>query len=404
MEASGKADESIKCGNLEKMKNKNFLGIEVWSNRWVVLKRTGLEYFATSRPGEALRGCISTADLKGVDVNTKKRPWGFTVYSKDGTSFEFAAESKDTRDLWVGAIYWLHRDQLVANLCSSLPQGEQSQVPTQLGSFGPTNSSSAINFPGKESGSNLSITGEFQSFDPISAQSFDAAAQSFDAMTITPCDDRRPLELGGDAPMTPPAAARPAAALGPAVTPGAAETLFGKKVTKEDFDYIRVIGEGAHAKVMQVKEKNNGRMLAMKVLNKRKVVDMGQVDNIMIERRVLEQINHPFFVNLHYAFQTKDKLYLVLDFCNGGELFYHMKNEVRFSVNRVRLYAAEIACGLDHMHSMGIIYRDLKPENLLIDMEGHIRFADFGMCKRALMGRGSVRHLCVGPQSTWLQR
>jgi len=180
------------------------------------------------------------------------------------------------------------------------------------------------------------------------------------------------------------------------VTPGREETLFGNKVGKDDFDYLRVVGEGAHAKVMQVREKKTGKMLAMKVLNKRKVIDMGQVDNIMIERRVLEQINNPFFVNLHHAFQTRDKLYLLLDFCNGGELFYHMKNEVRFSISRVRLYVAEIACGLDHMHSMGIIYRDLKPENLLIDLQGHIRFADFGMCKRALMGDlGTARERAV---------
>jgi len=377
MNFSSQESDVMKAGHLEKMKNKNFLGIEVWSTRWVLLKRSGLEYFATNRPGEPTRGRIITADLKGVDVNTKKRPWGFTVYANDGTSFEFAAESKEMRDEWVGAIYWLHRDQLVANVRSALPGSHQAEAAAP-----PVGPSPSLRVE--------AAVRDDPSFNSCASESF----QSFsDQMTLTPVADHpihTKLESNYSntaAPATPPPGARPAGAMGPPVTPGMVEeTLFGKKVCKDDFDYLRVVGEGAHAKVMQVAEKSTGRMMAMKVLNKRKVIDMGQVDNIMIERRVLEQINHPFFVNLHYAFQTKDKLYLLLDFCTGGELFYHMKNEVRFSVTRCCLYAAEISCGLDHMHSMGIIYRDLKPENLLIDTEGHIRFADFGMCKRALMG------------------
>jgi len=336
------------------------------------------------------------------------------VYATNGTAFEFAADTKEIRDDWVGGIYWLHRDILVANVRSALP----SQAPVQSdGAYQHLESIPSLPMSTHGSADSfLSAQGGVAGESPAFHQAFSES----DFMTITPVQDHpihlRPEELrayaerqAGTSPKThsPPAInamsrplsmglpetpAGPAAVVAggakvlPPVTPGREEMLFGKKVGKDDFDYLRVVGEGAHAKVMQVREKASGRHLAMKVLNKKRVIDMGQVDNIMIERRVLEQINHPFFVNLHYAFQTKDKLYLVLDFCNGGELFYHMKNEVRFSLPRVSLYAAEIALGLDHMHSIGVIYRDLKPENLLIDSQGHIRFADFGMCKRALMG------------------
>merc|ERR1711865_835461 len=120
----------------------------------------------------------------------------------------------------------------------------------------------------------------------------------------------------------------------------------------------------------------------------------------MSERKILEQISNPFFVNLHHAFQTRTKLYLILDFCAGGELFYHLGKEGRFSLERTVLYSAEIAVGLDYMHRLGIIYRDLKPENLLIDETGHIRFADFGLCTRGVDRRScdKTNSICGTPE------
>eukprot|EP00656_Telonema_subtile_P043314 TRINITY_DN4968_c0_g1_i13.p1 TRINITY_DN4968_c0_g1~~TRINITY_DN4968_c0_g1_i13.p1 ORF type:complete len:407 (-),score=50.70 TRINITY_DN4968_c0_g1_i13:42-1262(-) len=172
--------------------------------------------------------------------------------------------------------------------------------------------------------------------------------------------------------------------------PSTSAPFYGRKVNKADFEIQRVLGEGAHAKVFQVVRKDDNRTLAMKVMLKQDIINLGQVKHAMAERQILEDISNPFFVNLHHAFQSRSKLYMILDYCPGGELFFHMRNEGRFSVERTRLYVAEIAIGLDHMHRMEIVYRDLKPENLLLDEQGHIRLTDFGLCKQGLSRSSSV--------------
>lgn len=121
---------------------------------------------------------------------------------------------------------------------------------------------------------------------------------------------------------------------------------------------------------MQVKKKDDGQIYAMKVLRKEAIIARKQVDHTRAEKAILQKIEHPFIVKLNYAFQTEDKLYMVLDFVNGGELFFHLKKEGKFSEERVRLYSAEIALALHHLHSRDIVYRDLKPENILIDSDG----------------------------------
>ncbi len=104
----------------------------------------------------------------------------------------------------------------------------------------------------------------------------------------------------------------------------------------------------------------------MKIMKKEHVIAKNQVTHTKDEKSVLQKIKHPFIVNLHFAFQTPDKLYLILDYVNGGELFFHLKKNGKFSEERVKFYAAEIASALLHLHRHGIIYRDLKPENLLL--------------------------------------
>jgi len=154
-----------------------------------------------------------------------------------------------------------------------------------------------------------------------------------------------------------------------------------QKVTKDDFELLNVIGKGSFGKVMQVKKKDDGKIYAMKVLRKEAIIARKQVAHTRAEKSILQKIQHPFIVRLHYAFQTKDKLYMILDYINGGELFYHLKKEGRFPENRVKFYAAEIVCAMAHLHSLQIVYRDLKPENILIDMDGHICITDFGLSK-----------------------
>uniref|UniRef100_A0A8B9PJ45 Protein kinase domain-containing protein n=1 Tax=Apteryx owenii TaxID=8824 RepID=A0A8B9PJ45_APTOW len=101
-------------------------------------------------------------------------------------------------------------------------------------------------------------------------------------------------------------------------------------------------------------------------------------------RDILAEVNHPFIVKLHYAFQTEGKLYLILDFLRGGDLFTRLSKEVMFTEEDVKFYLAELALALDHLHGLGIIYRDLKPENILLDEEGHIKITDFGLSKEAI--------------------
>jgi len=127
-------------------------------------------------------------------------------------------------------------------------------------------------------------------------------------------------------------------------------------------------------------------------------VDSGEVEHTKTERNVLTKLSHPFLVKLHYSFQTPDKLYFVMDFINGGELFYHLQNERKFSNDRARFYCAEIVLALEYLHANGVMYRDLKPENLLIDSSGHIKLTDFGLSKEGISTDGRTSTFCGTPE------
>jgi len=157
-----------------------------------------------------------------------------------------------------------------------------------------------------------------------------------------------------------------------------------EKVGVEDFDLLNLVGKGSFGKVMQVRKKDSGKIYAMKVLDKKHILEHNEVEHTLAEKHILQKISHPFLVNLHFSFQTEDKLYFILDYVNGGELFFHLQKEKRFNEDRVRFYAAEILLALEHLHQNGIIYRDLKPENILITNEGHIVLTDFGLCKEGI--------------------
>lgn len=176
-----------------------------------------------------------------------------------------------------------------------------------------------------------------------------------------------------------------------------AENSAKKKVSLDDFVLMTVVGKGSFGKVIQVKKKDTGKVYAMKVLKKEQVLKRKQFEHTMAERRILEEIDHPFIVSLRFAFQTTQKLYMIFDYFNGGELFHYLSKGGRFSEERARFYAAEIALGLEHVHSMNIIYRDLKPENLLLDADGHIRITDFGLSKENVTD-DNVRSFCGTPE------
>lgn len=172
----------------------------------------------------------------------------------------------------------------------------------------------------------------------------------------------------------------------------------GKKVSKNEFELLAVIGKGSFAKVMQVKRKSDGQIFAMKVLRKDMIIARNQVTHTRAEKSILEKIQHPFIIKLHYAFQTKEKLYMIFDYINGGELFYHLKKEGKFSEKRVKFYAAELVCALSHLHSLNILYRDIKPENILIDSTGHLVLTDFGLSKEMENSVDGTHTFCGSPE------
>lgn len=157
-----------------------------------------------------------------------------------------------------------------------------------------------------------------------------------------------------------------------------------EKVGVADFELLNLVGKGSFGKVIQVRKINTGEIFAMKVLSKRHIVEHNEVAHTKSEKNILMRLQHPFLVGLNYSFQTDDKLYFILDYVNGGELFYHLQRDKRFSEDRVRFYGAEIVLALEYLHSAGVVYRDLKPENLLLTDEGHICMTDFGLCKEGL--------------------
>uniref|UniRef100_A0A4W5PY18 Ribosomal protein S6 kinase alpha-5 n=1 Tax=Hucho hucho TaxID=62062 RepID=A0A4W5PY18_9TELE len=159
-----------------------------------------------------------------------------------------------------------------------------------------------------------------------------------------------------------------------------------ERVGIENFELLKVLGTGAYGKVFLVRKVSGhdaGQLYAMKVLKKATIIQKAKTaEHTRTERQVLEHIRQsPFLVTLHYAFQTDTKLHLILDYVNGGELFTHLVQRVRFKEQEVALYSGEIVLALEHLHQLGVVYRDLKLENILMDSSGHIVLTDFGLSK-----------------------
>mmetsp|Transcript_21819 Transcript_21819/g.38391 ORF Transcript_21819/g.38391 Transcript_21819/m.38391 type:complete len:666 (+) Transcript_21819:420-2417(+) len=165
------------------------------------------------------------------------------------------------------------------------------------------------------------------------------------------------------------------------------------------FKMIKVIGKGSFGKVFLVREIKTGQMFALKVLRKDNIIKRNQVEHTKTERSVLGYVKHPFIVGMNMAFQSKDKLYFVLDYCAGGELFFHLGKLGKFPELRAKFYAAEIILAISYVHSLDIIYRDLKPENVLLDASGHIRLTDFGLSKEGISSSSSgANSFCGTPE------
>ncbi|KAL7990985.1 hypothetical protein Chor_014415 [Crotalus horridus] len=166
----------------------------------------------------------------------------------------------------------------------------------------------------------------------------------------------------------------------------------------QDFDLLRVIGRGSYAKVLLVRLKKTERIYAMKVVKKELVNDDEDIDWVQTEKHVFEQAsNHPFLVGLHSCFQTESRLFFVIEYVNGGDLMFHMQRQRKLPEEHARFYSAEISLALNYLHERGIIYRDLKLDNVLLDSEGHIKLTDYGMCKEGLRPGDTTSTFCGTP-------
>ncbi|TMS23617.1 RAC-gamma serine/threonine-protein kinase [Larimichthys crocea] len=171
-----------------------------------------------------------------------------------------------------------------------------------------------------------------------------------------------------------------------------------KRKTMNDFDYLKLLGKGTFGKVILVREKASGTYYAMKILKKEVIIAKDEVAHTLTESRVLKNTRHPFLTSLKYSFQTKDRLCFVMEYVNGGELFFHLSRERVFSEDRTRFYGAEIVSALDYLHSAKIVYRDLKLENLMLDKDGHIKITDFGLCKEGITDTATMKTFCGTPE------
>ena len=171
-----------------------------------------------------------------------------------------------------------------------------------------------------------------------------------------------------------------------------------EKITYDDFEPLKLLGTGSFGRVLLVRLKRNNKLYAMKVLSKTFIKKRHQEEHTKTERDLMVKINSPFVINIKFAFQDNSKLYIVTEFMQGGDMFFHLHEIGKFKEDRAKFYFIELTLALEFLHKNNMVYRDLKPENILMDSEGHIKIADFGLSKILENMDDKAYTLCGTPQ------
>ncbi|KAJ1658427.1 Serine/threonine kinase, partial [Dispira simplex] len=160
---------------------------------------------------------------------------------------------------------------------------------------------------------------------------------------------------------------------------------FTEEVNLRHFNLLRSVGRGSFGKVRIVERKDTKKLYALKYISKIDCIRMEALTNVLRERNILEELDHPFICNLRFAFQDPDYMYMVLDLMLGGDLRFHISRR-RFIESVIRFWIAELACAIRYLHNKGIVHRDIKPDNILLDSKGHVALTDFNIATKRRHG------------------
>ncbi|KAI5475245.1 hypothetical protein MNV49_001691 [Pseudohyphozyma bogoriensis] len=173
-----------------------------------------------------------------------------------------------------------------------------------------------------------------------------------------------------------------------------------RRIGLDDFNFLAVLGKGNFGKVMLAEEKRSSQLYAIKVLKKEFIIENDEVESTKSEKRVFlaaARERHPFLLGLHSCFQTETRIYFVMEYVSGGDLMLHIQRE-QFTPRRAKFYAAEVLLALEYFHQNGIVYRDLKLDNILLTLDGHVKVADYGLCKEEMWYGNTTSTFCGTPE------